>query len=259
MPDVRGAAPARSTRVFVNARFLTQPVTGVQRYGRELVKALDRLLARGFDGAGRYAFVLLVPRASRADLDGLALTHLEVRRVGRLRGHLWEQLELPVYARGGWLLSPGAVGPLVKRRQIVTIHDASVFAVPQGFSVPFRMWYRAVGRGLGRTVQRVVTPSAFSSRELRRYCRIDERRLRVIPPGVEHIRSVAPDYGVLDRHGLDGRPFVLVVGNLNPNKNFHGVAAAVRLLEGRDFHVVVAGGGNPRVYTRVDDGALGNV
>ncbi|HEY8370830.1 MAG TPA: glycosyltransferase family 1 protein, partial [Thermodesulfobacteriota bacterium] len=37
------------------------------------------------------------------------------------------------------------------------------------------------------------------------------------------------------------------------------VAAAVRLLEGRDFHVVVAGGGNRRVYARVDDGTLGHV
>lgn len=253
------AARVATTQVFINARFLTQPVTGIQRYGRELVKALDELLERGLAGAARYTFILLAPRASRTDHDGLGLRHLELRWVGRLRGHLWEQLELPLYVRGGLLLSPGQVGPLLKRKQIVTIHDASVFAVPQGFSVPFRTWHRILGIGLGRVASGVVTDSTFSSHELRRYCGIEERKLRVIPLGVEHIRSVVPDYGVLDRHGLGRRPFVLGASSLNPNKNFHGISAAVRLLGERDYDVVIAGGANPRVFAGMDGGVPADV
>ncbi len=257
--QIRDSARVAATRVFINARFLTQPVTGVQRYGRELVRALDGLLERGFAGAARYTFVLLAPRASRADHDGLRLRHLELRWVGRLRGHLWEQLELPLYARGCLLVSPGQAGPLLKRKQIVTIHDAAVFAVAGGFSAPFRIWYRILGIGLGRVARRVVTDSKFSAQELHRYCRIDERKLRVIPLGVEHIRSVVPDYSVLDRHELGRRPFVLGVSSLNPNKNLHGIAAAVRLLGERDYDVVIAGGANPRVFAEMDGGVPANV
>lgn len=34
-------------KIYINARFLTQTVTGVQRYALELVKEIDQLIERG--------------------------------------------------------------------------------------------------------------------------------------------------------------------------------------------------------------------
>lgn len=37
--------PATGQEIVINGRFLMQPVTGVQRVAREVVRAMDRLLA----------------------------------------------------------------------------------------------------------------------------------------------------------------------------------------------------------------------
>ena len=62
------------TRVVLNGRFLAQPHTGVQRYARETVLALDALMAQ--QGAG-LELVLAVP----ADANELALRHIQVRKL----------------------------------------------------------------------------------------------------------------------------------------------------------------------------------
>ena len=125
----------RRGEVFINARFLTQTTTGVQRYAIEVVKALDALVAAKAEEIAPYSFTLLAPKDARFDPG---LEHVPLKRVGRLSGHLWEQLELPFYARHGLLLSLGNAAPLLKRNQVVTMHDAAVFANPRTFSLFFR-------------------------------------------------------------------------------------------------------------------------
>ncbi|HXH22442.1 MAG TPA: glycosyltransferase family 1 protein [Dehalococcoidia bacterium] len=218
------------------------------------MRAIDDILQRDSERAARCDIRLLVPSVPGRWSDWTPLRRIEVRRVGRLRGHLWEQLELPRYARGGLLLSLAQTGPVLMRHQVVTIHDAAVFAAPEGFSLPFRTWHRLLGIALGRMAARVVTVSSFSARELRRYCRIAESKITVVPPGVDHLTRLQPDYGVLDRHGLGDRPFVLSIGSLNPNKNLHGLSAAVCLLGRRDYEFVVAGADNRRVFRRSEAG-----
>src|SRR5256885_14225930 len=105
-------------------------MTGVQRYAFELSRALVGALARR---GGRLA--VLAPGGALRD----GASHLPVVR-GRLRGYAWEQLELPrmVSKAGAVLLwSPGNMGPLLVRRQILTIHDAAVFAHPEWFDWRF--------------------------------------------------------------------------------------------------------------------------
>ena len=78
----------------INGRFLAQPISGVQRYGRELIQALDGVLLR----AKRCAFssvTVWVPPSLPADALPSGLKILRIKRTGRLKGHLWEQLELP--------------------------------------------------------------------------------------------------------------------------------------------------------------------
>src|SRR3546814_1923313 len=71
------------------------------------------------------------------------------------RGHGWEQMSLPLQARGGIIWSPCNTGPLMARRQIVTIHDASVFEHPEWFSPRFGAFYRALLPVLAKRVERI--------------------------------------------------------------------------------------------------------
>jgi glycosyltransferase involved in cell wall biosynthesis len=232
-------------RIFINGRFGSQAVTGVQRYAGELLRALDRELDRGAAELAQVSFQLLAP----VDATRLPpLEHIPVRHVGRLAGHPWEQVELPWFARSGLLVNLANTGPLLNRMQVVTIHDASALAIPDTYSPAFRRWYQFLLPALGKVARRVVTDSEFSKAELMRYAGIPSARLRVIPLSGEHIRNVAADRRILDRLSLRPHSYLLTVGSHSPHKNLAVVAEAVERLGSREFDVVVAGGANPRVF-----------
>jgi hypothetical protein len=92
--------------VVVNGRFLDRRVTGVERYGREILSRLG----------GRPKVVRCKGRA-----DGL-------------RGHLWEQVALARQVGPGRILwSPANTGPLNVENQVLSLHDLSPLEHPEWF------------------------------------------------------------------------------------------------------------------------------
>jgi len=232
------AEPTRET-LYINGRFLAQPVTGVQRYCLELLRAWDEMIDCGEIDPARYPIVCLVPRSY---LDDPGWKHIEVRRVGRLDGNLWEQIDLAWYARGGLLFSPANSGPLLLPGQIVTLHDASVYAVPESYSLLFRLKYRVAFWVLGKTARRIITPSEFSKKELARWAGIDPGNMTVIPEAADHILRVSPDPSIFDRFSIGSRPYILTVGSRSRHKNLAVVLDAVRRMDRADFDLVIVGG-----------------
>jgi len=235
-----------TVKIFINGRFLTQSITGVQRYAVELVKALDRLLTEKAIDPLLYSFELLVPRNVKHELD---LRHIPMRRVGHLTGHLWEQLELPFHSRRNLLVNLCNAAPMATRNQVVTIHDAAVFGFPSAYSLLFRTWYRFMLKRLGKVASQVITVSAFSRRELIHYCDIVENKLKVVHEGAEHIVNVGSQSCVLEKFNLTGRRYILAVSSLNPNKNFIAVVKAIEFMQDMDVDFVIAGGTNPAVFS----------
>lgn len=234
--------------VYINGRFLTQSVTGVQRFAIELVKRWDALLeAESNEGhASTLSYILLVPPGAIRELP---LKNIEIRHVGGpLRGHRWEQLALPWHARDGWLINLCNTGPLLKRRQIATIHDAAVFAAPSSFSAPFRLAYRTIQLGLGAMAQTVLTGSSFSKAQLMQHCRIPARKIKLAPPGCEHIRATRPDASIYRKLGVAPGRYLLAVSSRQPSKNFANLVKAIELLHAADYEIVIAGGTNARVF-----------
>ncbi|MES2354984.1 MAG: glycosyltransferase family 1 protein [Pseudomonadota bacterium] len=231
-------------KITINGRFLTQSVTGVQRYAIELIRALDSLLASGEIDSARYAVQIIAPPGAR----DLGVRHILVRHAGVLRGHLWEQLELPWLARNSLLVNLCNTAPIAKVNQVVTIHDAAVRAVPEAYSRMFRAWYRLLLPCIARMSKRVLTVSQFSKSELVGWLPLSEQKCVVISEGKEHIESVKSDNGVLTRFGLTEKPFVLAVSSLSPNKNFRAIVEALQWLGDAQFDLVIAGGTNPRIF-----------
>ena len=59
-------------------------------------------------------------------------------------GHAWEQLALPLAARGAeLLLSPANLAPLAGRRNVVVIHDSAPFRDPAWYGRAYGAWHRA--------------------------------------------------------------------------------------------------------------------
>lgn len=225
-------------KVYINGRFLTQRITGVQRYALELLRALDQLAGSRDASVAACEFIVLAPQG---ELQDAGLRHIETRQAGRGSGHAWEQLSLPFLSADGFLLSLCNTGPLAKRGQAVTIHDAAVYAAPDTYSFAFRTWYKVLLRGLGMNARQILTCSAFSEDQLKRHFGIRPAKISTIYHGKEHMLRTAPDRTVFERHKLD-RPYVLAVSSMSPNKNFASVAEAIRLLGDVDFDIVIAGG-----------------
>lgn len=252
-----------NNEVFINGRFFGQRVTGVQRYAHETLRCLDDLLGQT-EQMNLSKWILLVPRGVHVPPQ----KNIEVREVGRLQGHLWEQIELPWFARKGLLFSFGFTGPLLKSRQIITVHDAAVVRMPHAYGWRFRAWYRLVVGWVGARAPRVLTVSRFSADEAAACFGIARDHLHVTTEGWQHLDRVVPDDSLLDRHGLHGTPYALAVSSPTPNKNFAVIARAMDLLGtdaprcvavgASDGHVFLSAGGEDALLRvgYVTDGQL---
>jgi glycosyltransferase involved in cell wall biosynthesis len=236
-----------SSVCYINGRFLTQPITGVQRYAGETTKALDLMIESEEIVSDDISFCLLVPQGP---LRPLTLKHIPTKQVGHLSGHLWEQIELPWYAHDGFLVNLCNAAPIVKKRQAVAIHDAGVFVCPESYSFAFRTWYRFMLRAAARQSAVVITGSAFSRDEITQHTGVPSAKIQIVQGGCNHVDGVPGDDTLITRIGLSGRPFLLAVSSLSPRKNFQAVIDAVGRLGEVGFDVVVAGAANPKVFGR---------
>jgi glycosyltransferase involved in cell wall biosynthesis len=243
--------------VFVNGRFLTQTVTGVQRYCHELLRRIDELVALPEFGAA-VQFVCLAPPEPFPDPGWNCI---RLQRLGARRGNVWEQLDLAAHVRGGLLFSPGGIGPWTCDNQILTLHDASVFAVSQVYTPAFRLKHTLIMRRLVRRARRILTVSEFSRAELAHYLRAPAARFQVIPHGADHLDRVRADESLLHERGLVKDGYLLVVASLSGQKNIQSVLDAARL-SGHAPRIVIAGNpANRRVFRarglqRVDGNTL---
>jgi glycosyltransferase involved in cell wall biosynthesis len=231
------------TSIVINGRFLTRPPTGVDRYATELLRAW-------LPGAAsvRSVRTLLPAKSELRDTQGLTL---DIAKVGSLRGHAWEQLELSRHCGDGTLLNLCNTGPIARRRQLVVLHDAAIVAQPATYSLAFRSWYRWLFGGLMRHAGVVATVSKFSAGELMRHVGGRAAGIELISGAGEHVLRAAADTGVLERLGLSGQRYVLAVGSRTPNKNLSGVLRAASKLSDLGCKVVAAGGSNSRVFNGV--------
>src|SRR5512134_1661155 len=142
---------------LVNGRCLARPITGVERYGREI---LCRLRSR----------TKIVRYQGRA---------------GSPHGHLWEQIALSGQVGSGQVLwSPANTGPLLVRNQALTLHDLSPLEHPEWFRRGFAVWYRIFLPLLAKRVRKIFTPSEYVKQKACR--RFGITNVTVTPNGVDH-------------------------------------------------------------------------
>lgn len=195
--------------LYINGRFLTQPMTGTNRFAYELCIALSKR---------QYPFVLLVPDDSLRT-DTYDLSHLKIETVRPFKSHLWEQVALPWYMRGkkdSILLSLKGLGPVFMKRQVATIHDMSYRVNPQWFSLPYRLFYRLMTPLLASHAQHLITVSEFSKGEIVKW-------LGVSPDKVSVIHNAPSECFHQEEETQKNSPFtedfILTVSSLDPRKN----------------------------------------
>ncbi len=237
--------------VWINARFLARPITGVERVARELLSALaQRLDDRGGwtapDGR-QLRFRLIAPASSTTESPW---SNLALHRAGSGDGHRWEQTGLLAATRGDWLISLCNTGPIFKRRHVLFLHDAMPFAIPSTFTWKFRLWYKVLFHIGGRMARALLTNSNFSRDELVRCVGLSKSHITPMTLGTEHVLRLPPDTQILEKHGLTSTPYLLAVSSVKPNKNFAAVVRALELLGDQSPVCVIAGQRYDKVFNK---------
>lgn len=232
-PPLRRPGVSPALAFAINGRFYAQPVTGVQRYAREIVSVLDGLLD---DRAARVRLILPPAATTVPALSAIRTCHAE-----GASGHLWEQAILPLRTDAP-LLNLCNTGPVSLRRQIVCMHDTNVFDAPGSYSPTFRALYRVLLPSLVKRGAMITSVSHFSAGQLAQRLGIAPRAITVMHNGHEHVYRWSAARSDLPAC-LDGiRPFVLLLGSRARHKNAAFILRQAAALDALGIDLVVAGG-----------------
>lgn len=230
-------------QVVLNGRFLQRSVTGVERFAVEILRDLNSRIAHG--SISDIEPIIAIPSGVRPKE---IFSHIPFVPVGRWQGYAWEQIELPIFCAGRPLLSLCNTAPVFYKQQLVVIHDAAVYAIPQAFSTSFKLVYKLMHKLLAIRRIPVATVSHFSKRELIKHFGFDSGLLQVVSEGAEHVLRHAPDISILGRHGLAPQRYVLAVSSMAEHKNFKLVLEALASMHNPPFQVAIAGGANLSIF-----------
>jgi glycosyltransferase involved in cell wall biosynthesis len=236
-------------RLTINGRFLTQNLTGVQRYAREIVSAMDKLLQDDERWSASLTAKIIVPSAGAHCLD-LHSIHTQPTW-GRVGGPAWTQCLLPILSRGV-LLSLGNIGPVISSNQIICIHDLNTYLAPESYSPAFRYYYHTILPLLAKRAARVVTVSKFSAQMLDEYKLCPLEKITIIPNGHEHVERWRPDRSPYASSLIGTRPFVFVLGSRALHKNVQILFDIARELDALGLDILVAGATN-RFFSPVEE------
>jgi glycosyltransferase involved in cell wall biosynthesis len=223
--------------VHINGKWLGQRLTGTQRFAAEVAGCVVATEEIGV--------VLHVPRGAEAP-SWASAPHVEVRRAP-LGGVLFEQLYLPLATAGQFLLNFAGPAPLLKRRQLVTMHDATPFRFPETYKRTFVLFYYVLYMLLSRTARQLATVTAFSAEELADVLHISPDRFMVVGCAADTLARTEAVRPALIR---DSHPY-LVVGTLAKHKNVTDPVAAVTS-SGRQV-VVVGASGSQQVFAPAEN------
>lgn len=210
--------------IIVNARFLTQPISGVQRYAIEICLELKKI---------SYEIVFVAPR----NILHYEIAHeIDVKIVGSLTGHLWEQIELPLYLKkqgNPLLLNLCNTAPVFYANKVVTIHDLAFERFPQTFSWRFRYAYQFAIPRIASSSRYILTDSFFSKKEISSLYSIDDEKISIV-----HCANSSVFREVRNTHR---EQYILAVSSLNYQKNFLALVKAFNKLSDRTIKLFLVG------------------
>lgn len=224
-------------KIIINGRFLSQSITGVQRYARELINELDEI-------ANPHEFIIAIPSDVKDIHD---YKNIDIIRIGRLHGTLWEQISFSLFAWKRNLLTLNLCNsaPLLNPG-IVAIHDVKIKAYPKFFSKKFRIWYNIIFKNETKRAKAIITVSEFSRSEIEKYYQVEKKNIFVIPDAWQHYERIGYDENALVKYGLEKGKYYFAMSSLEPNKNFKWIAEVAKKNYTQTF--AIAGSINKKIF-----------
>jgi glycosyltransferase involved in cell wall biosynthesis len=214
------AADPERLEVFVNARNLTGPMTGIEVYMLELLGALAR--------TGRLDLTTLSWSPLGLDLPGVrevVPVHRPELADSSLRATLWKLwfdqwacLRTAPRDRGIVVHGMGGFLPFALRRRdraVVTVHDLGWQAHPELYNRRVRLMYRGLFPWAVRRADRFIAVSRYTADDLMRRAGVPASKIDVVYHGVDPLFLTPP----AGPGPFAGPPYFLAVGGVSPRKN----------------------------------------
>ena len=138
---------------------------------------------------------------------------------------VWEHVVLPVRKpRDDVFFCPSYVVPALSREHpVVVTHHGSYEIIPSAFPWWRRTRAKLVYQQSCRRADAIITVSESSRRNIVRFYGVDERKIRIVPPGVDDVFRPIDDEALLAArrrtYFADGRPFVMFVGKMTARRH----------------------------------------
>lgn len=229
--------------LFVNARFLTQNITGVQRFAIEISLWLKRILK---DNVQFIAPKNIVHVNTAKELDAICF--------GNFKGYLWEQLELPrflIKRQNPLLLNLANMAPVFYRNKITVIHSLS-FLNKEWTSFLFHNIYKILIPLIIKNSKFIFTVSNYTKHEILSY-------YKNIHNLYHNIDVVYNSYIVSNKdktinnnifNGNNIKKYILYVGSISKSKNITNLIEVVNNINKRNIKIslYIVGSYNPKIF-----------
>lgn len=208
-------------QLYINCRFLTQRITGVQRFAFEICRALDHLLLDRLD----LKVIGLLPKKSpiQVQYGDVPFRQIKLLPCGVFEGHVWEQFELPWYSRGHHLVNLCNVAPLLKFDQSITLHDVIFMTNLDSQKWWFKLLYKFIAKCTSSVADHVFTVSQFSKREIIHFLGPSPEKV-VVLGNAANLDEYPYKDNILDKFSLSSRSYFLMIGSSSARKNISLVA-----------------------------------
>lgn len=234
-------------KIFINGRFLTQKITGVQRFGIEVTRELDKICKPG-------EIILLTPPGIVNKLD---LMNIKIKEIGKKSNNFWVQYTLPRYVRKhkGVLLTMSGMLPILAPDYFVA-HDATFMRFPETFSRRFVKSYKlSFNLGLKRC-KKIFTISNFSKHELMEIFNLKSGKFQLVTNSSDHLRNQQYKYIPVEKWNLQENEYYLSVSSKAKHKNQNYLYELAKKYPQKTFAIA---GGIPKTFAEMDHKQISNL
>ena len=228
--------------LYINGRFLTRPMTGVERYAYNMCKAMAE---------NHLPFTIICPHSPIQECYNISI--LPIIKYGYGSSHFWEQCILPFFfinKKNYMIICFTGLGSIFIRNKIMTIHDLSFLENPKWFSRSYFLWYKLMTPIAVKTSKHIITVSEYSKREIMRfYPFLKSQNISII-----HNATDKKIFYSQPKSSATTDCFVLAVSSLDPRKNFNRLIEAFSGISNCKLYIV---GARHHVFTKQDNNSCG--
>lgn len=202
-------------KYIINGLFLTQQITGIQRYAFEICKELDKL-------ADKNHLAIVVPKC--CSCEKISFKNIRVIKYGRLNGIPWEQIELRRFALKYHIrcINFCNVTPIGIMPGITVIHDIMFKLHPEWFTTTrnrlSRIWHVFQADYALKHEKLIIVPSNYTKKVLEN--NYPHRKITVISPAWQHIKNISSNDTWEKKYPfLNANEYFFSVSTRSQNKN----------------------------------------